>query len=83
MRRKTFDALMTIGGLVLAAVLIVAAVLLLWAHNFIDKEVHSQLAQQKVVFPAAGSAVLEVLFLCWKRPAGGAISSVVSASRVS
>src|SRR6185312_15636865 len=58
MRRKTFDALMTIGGLVLAAVLIVAAVLLLWAHNFIDKEVHSQLAQQKVVFPAAGSAAI-------------------------
>ena len=58
MRRKTFDAFMTIGGLVLAAVLIVAAVLLLWAHNFIDNEVHSQLAQQKVVFPAAGSAAI-------------------------
>jgi len=58
MRRKTFDAFMTVGGLVLAAVLIVAAVLLLWAHNFIDNEVHSQLAQQKVVFPAAGSAAI-------------------------
>ena len=39
MRRKTFDALMTTGGLVLAAVLIVAGVLGLWAHNFIDNQV--------------------------------------------
>jgi hypothetical protein len=56
MRRKTFDALMTTGGLVLAAVLIVAGVLGLWAHNFIDNQVKTQLSQQQIVFPAAGSA---------------------------
>jgi hypothetical protein len=56
MRRKTFDALMTTGGLVLAAVLLVAGVLGLWAHNFIDNQVKTQLVAQKIVFPAAGSA---------------------------
>ena len=58
MRRKTFDALLTAGGLVLAAVLIVAGVLGLWAHNFIDNQVKSQLSQQQIVFPAAGSAAI-------------------------
>ena len=58
MRRKTFDALMTTGGLVLAAVLIVAGVLGLWAHNFIDNQVKTQLSQQQITFPAAGSAAI-------------------------
>ena len=58
MRRKTFDALMTTGGLVLAAVLLVAGVLGLWAHNFIDNQVKTQLSQQQIVFPAAGSAAI-------------------------
>ena len=58
MRRKTFDALLTTGGLVLAAVLIVAGVLLMWAHNFVNTQVHDQLAAQKIFFPAAGSTSL-------------------------
>jgi len=58
MRRKTFDALLTAGGLVLAAVLVVAGVLGLWAHNFIDNQVKVQLSQQQIVFPAAGSAAI-------------------------
>jgi hypothetical protein len=58
MRRKTFDALMTTGGLVLAAVLIVAGVLGLWAHNFIDNQVKTQLTEQQIFFPAAGSAAI-------------------------
>ena len=56
MRRRTFDALLTTGGLVLAAVLVVAGVLGLWAHNFVDNQVKSQLSQQQIFFPAAGSA---------------------------
>jgi uncharacterized membrane protein len=56
MRRKTFDALLTTGGLVLAAVLVVAGVLGLWARNFVDNQVKTQLAQQQIFFPAAGSA---------------------------
>jgi len=52
MRRKTFDAILATGGLVLAIILVVAGGLLLWAHNFVDTNVHNQLAQQKVSFPA-------------------------------
>jgi len=51
MRRKTFDALLATGGLVVAAVLIVAGALGLWAHSFANSNVHNQLAQQKVFFP--------------------------------
>jgi hypothetical protein len=58
MRRKTFDALLTTGGLVLAAVLLVAGGLLAWAHNFVHHEVRSQLAQQQIFIPQAGSEEL-------------------------
>src|SRR3954447_14272272 len=56
MRRKTFDVLLTTGGLVLAAVLIVAGALLTWAHTFVHSEVRSQLTQQQIFIPKAGSA---------------------------
>jgi hypothetical protein len=55
MRRKTFDALATMAGLVLAVVLLVAGGLLLWGHSVVDNQVHNQLAAQKIVFPAANS----------------------------
>jgi len=58
MRRRTFDALLTTGGLVLAAILVVAGVLGLWAHNFVDNQVKSQLSQQQIFFPEAGSAAI-------------------------
>jgi hypothetical protein len=51
MRRKTFDALLATGGLVVALILAVAGALGLWAHSFADSNVHSQLAQQKISFP--------------------------------
>src|SRR3954454_2701974 len=51
MRRKTFDALLSTGGLVVAAVLIVAGSLGLWAHSFVDHNVQTQLSQQKISFP--------------------------------
>lgn len=51
MRRRTFDLLMSGAGLVVALVLVVAGALLLWAHSFIDDNVHSQLAAQKIFFP--------------------------------
>ena len=44
MRRRTFDLLAVIGGLVLAVVLTVAGGLLLWGHNFVSDQVHTQLA---------------------------------------
>jgi hypothetical protein len=55
MGRKTLDRLLAAGGLVVAAVLLVASALLYWAHSFVDHEVHTQLAAQKIFFPAKGS----------------------------
>jgi hypothetical protein len=43
---------------VLAIVLVAAGGLLLWAHNFVDNQVHSQLAAQQIFFPKAGSESL-------------------------
>src|SRR3954452_24432401 len=51
MRRKTFDALLSTGGLVIAAVLVIAGALLTWGHNFIDHNVRTQLAAQQISFP--------------------------------
>ena len=59
MRRRTFDALLTTGGLVLAAVLVVAGVLGLWAHNFVDNQVKTQLAQQQIFFPEAARPLFQ------------------------
>lgn len=59
MRRKALDTLLTAGGLVVAIVLLVAGGLLMWGHNFANSNVHSQLAQQQITFPAKGSPALE------------------------
>jgi hypothetical protein len=58
MRRKTFDALLTAGGVVVAIVLLVAGGLLSWGHNFTKDQVRSQLSQQKIFVPPAGSEAL-------------------------
>ena len=58
MSRKTFDILLTSGGLVVVIVLAVAGSLLLWGHNFANSNVRSQLAQQQITFPAQGSKAL-------------------------
>src|SRR5271165_5988641 len=58
MRRKVFDTLLTTGGLVVTAVLLVAGGLLMWGHNFANSNVHQQLAEQQIVFPAKGSPAL-------------------------
>ena len=51
MRRKTFDALLATGGLVVAVILAIAGGLGLWANSFINNNVHTQLAAQKIEFP--------------------------------
>jgi hypothetical protein len=52
MRRRTFDVLVAVAGLVLAVVLAAAAGLLLWGHSFVSSQVSTQLSAQKIVFPA-------------------------------
>jgi hypothetical protein len=59
MRRKTFDALLTTGGLVVAVLLLVAGGLLAWGSSFVSTQVHDQLAAQRIFFPAAGSEALD------------------------
>jgi len=61
MRRKTFDVLAIIGGLVLTLVLAVGGGLLLWGHSVVSDQVHTQLAAQKIVFPAASSSAIKEL----------------------
>lgn len=58
MRRRAFDVLVSTGGLLLAAILIVAGALLLWANSFVTSNVRNQLAAQKIYFPAAGTPAL-------------------------
>jgi hypothetical protein len=61
MRRKTFDALVSAGGLVLVAVLLVAGVLLLWGHSYANGQVSSQLSAQKIVFPTKSNPEFKAL----------------------
>jgi hypothetical protein len=58
MRRRTFDVLVSVGGLLLVVVLAVAGGLLTWGHNYITNEVHTQLAAQKIYFPANNSPAI-------------------------
>jgi hypothetical protein len=51
MRRKTFDILASGVGLVVVVVLIVAGALMLWGNNYVDSNVHNQLAEQQIFFP--------------------------------
>ena len=61
MRRRTFDALTSVVGLLLAAVLAVGGGLLIWGHSFINGQVHSQLAAQKILFPTTGNPEFKAL----------------------
>jgi hypothetical protein len=60
-RRKTFDLLVSTGGLVLAAVLLVAGGLLMWGYSFASSQVHDQLIAQKIVFPAKSNPEFKAL----------------------
>jgi hypothetical protein len=53
--RRMIDTVLTAGGLLMVLVLLVAGGLLVWAHNFVDNEIHNQLAAEQIFFPAANS----------------------------
>ncbi|HXB47035.1 MAG TPA: hypothetical protein VNW50_04670 [Streptosporangiaceae bacterium] len=61
MRRRTFDALAAAAGLILAAILAVAGVLLTWGHSYANNQVSSQLSAQKIVFPTTSSPEFKIL----------------------
>jgi hypothetical protein len=52
MQRKVFDLIASAGGAVMVIVLVVAGVLLMWGYSFANSNVHNQLAEQQIVFPA-------------------------------
>src|SRR5579884_2282861 len=51
MKRRTFDSLASLGGVVLTVVLLVAGGLLVWGASFANSNVHDQLSQQQITFP--------------------------------
>ena len=51
MQRKVFDVLASAGGVMIMVFLVVAGALLLWGASFANNSVHSQLAEQQIVFP--------------------------------
>jgi hypothetical protein len=55
MRRKSFDALVSVGGLLLALVLVIAGGLAFWGYSYDNNTVASQLKAQEIVFPPASA----------------------------
>ena len=52
MQRKVFDVLVSVGGMLMVVVLVVAGALLMWGYSFANSNVHNQLAEQQIVFPS-------------------------------
>ena len=52
MQRKVFDKLASGIGAAFVVILLVAGGLLVWGHSFAQSNVHDQLAQQQISFPA-------------------------------
>lgn len=53
--RSSFDKLISWTGILVAAVLLVAGGLLVWASSFATTNVHDQLAAQQITMPAAAA----------------------------
>jgi hypothetical protein len=73
MRRKSFDALVSAGGLLLAVVLVVAGLLAFWGYSYANNTVSSQLSAQKITIPT--QAELDQA----KNPAPGGFSEITPA----
>ena len=61
MNRKSFDKIASTMGLILAAVLISAGILLQWGGNVAAGQVKDNLGPQKVMFPASDSGGFKAL----------------------
>ncbi|MGH9105609.1 MAG: hypothetical protein ACRDZX_07185 [Acidimicrobiales bacterium] len=51
MRRKSFDVIVSTGGLLLTLVLVAAGALLFWGYSYANNTVSAQLTAQQVTFP--------------------------------
>jgi len=71
MNRRVIDYLVSSAGLIVAIVLLAVGGLALWGHNFINTQVHDQLAAQKIFFPPKGSpAIKDPQFAAMQQYAG-------------
>jgi hypothetical protein len=61
MTRSLVDRLVSITGAIMGVVLLAAASLLFFAHSYVHDQVTSQLREQQITFPAAGSEGLTSL----------------------
>ncbi len=59
MQRKTLDILFSIGGVVIAGLLLVAGIVLSSNATFANNYVHDQLSQQKITFKTAATLTAE------------------------
>ena len=71
MRRKTFDTLVSLTGMLLVVILVVAGALLTWGHSYINNQVYQQLSSQKIYFPAANSPAVAAPEFAAMRQYGG------------
>lgn len=55
MRRKSFDALVSTGGLLLTLVLVAAGALAFWGYSYSNNTVKNQLSAQEIYFPPASA----------------------------
>jgi hypothetical protein len=58
MPRRTFDLILSLVGVMLVAVLLVAGILAFWGYSFSNGKVHDQLVAQKIYFPPKGNEAL-------------------------
>jgi hypothetical protein len=59
MNRKLVDQLLTTAGAVVMLVLLAGGFLANWGESFANSQIQSQLVQEKIFFPEAGSAALD------------------------
>lgn len=59
MNRKLVDKLLTAAGAVVMLVLIAGGALALWGQSFAASQIESQLTQEKIYFPKAGTPALD------------------------
>jgi hypothetical protein len=51
MRRKSFDAILSVGALLLTLALVAAGALLVWGYSFANSTVTNELSAQQIYFP--------------------------------
>ena len=59
MNRRTIDQILILLGVVVMLVLLAAGGLAAWGYAFANSQIQSQLVQEKVYFPPAGSPALD------------------------